>query len=79
MDLAGSTQWRLLVTSKTSMQGPLHKVHVWKGPRSDLIDHGRHGEVLPWTFARSIFQEKKMDISVFQQGIPQVTANPANL
>ncbi len=58
MDLAGSTQWRLLVTSKTSMEGPLYKVHVWKGPCSDLIDRGHHGKVLPKTSQGPFFKNK---------------------
>ncbi len=58
MDLAWSTQWRLLVTSNTSMQGPLYKVHVWKGPGSDLIDCGLHGEGLPKTSQGPFFPEK---------------------
>ncbi len=68
MDLVGSTQWRLLVASKTSMQGPFYRVHVWKGPRSDLIDRGRHGKALLKTLKGPFFKKKK-DISVFQQGM----------
>jgi hypothetical protein len=41
------------------MQGPFYKVHVSKGPRSDLIDHGRHGKVLPKTSQGPFFKKKK--------------------
>jgi hypothetical protein len=40
----------------------------WRGPHSDLGNHGRFGEVHAKTSRGLFFIYKKMDISVFQQG-----------
>jgi hypothetical protein len=66
MDLAGSTQGPLLVSSsKTSMQEPLYK--VGKGPRMDLSDHGHCGKVHGKALQGLFFLREKSLVS--RQGV----------
>ncbi len=50
------------------MRGPPHMDLVWRGPHSDLGNHGHCGKVHAKTSRGPFFMLKKVDIFVFQQG-----------